>query len=394
MQIDPDTNHNKRDLTEKNGKSTGTGKAAAGLLGVPARKIRTVTGRISAAAVKISDKTKAAAAVLVLLASVAVLAYETGALRMINGSWEDVKPYSQQISVCRDAAAKSALGFIETGTEQTCRDSEERLESEMDKATAALREEYMEILDSGQGSSFHPASQAERLLFERVREKRKEVLMKDPLLLLVNKWHYLPEDYTADPVTLPNGQMIGSECYEPLMEMLEDCAEAGGNPIVCSGYRPHNKQVDLFDAQIDRWLYAGYEQEDSEDLAATAVAIPGTSEHELGLAADIYSSENMSLDESQVNTFTQQWLMENCWKYGFILRYPQDKSDITGIIFEPWHYRYVGKKHARKIQEAGICLEEYLEETDHPEETAEDSEEAESLDGEQEYDRTEPFYGY
>ena len=78
----------------------------------------------------------------------------------------------------------------------------------------------------------------------------------------------------------------------------------------------------------------------------------------------------------------------------FILRYPKDKSDITGIIFEPWHYRYVGKKHARKIQEAGICLEEYLEETDHPEETAEDSEEAESLDGEQEYDQTEPFYGY
>ena len=377
MQIDPDTNHNKRDLTEKTGKSTGTGKAAAGLLGVPARKIRTVTSRISAAAVKISDKTKAAAAVLVLLASVAVLAYETGALRMINGSGEDVRPYTQQISVCRDAAAGSALGVIETGMEQTCRDSEERLESEMDKATAALREEYMEILDSGQGSSFHPASQAERLLFERVREKRKEVLSKDPLLL-----------------TLPNGQMIGSECYEPLSEMLADCAEAGGNPIVCSGYRPHNKQVDLFDAQIDRWLYAGYEQEDSEDLAATAVAIPGTSEHELGLAADIYSSENMSLDESQVNTFTQQWLMENCWKYGFILRYPKDKSDITGIIFEPWHYRYVGKKHARKIQEAGICLEEYLEETDHPEETAEDSEEAESLDGEQEYDQTEPFYGY
>ena len=394
MQIDPDTNHNKKDLTDTAGKGTGTGKAALKLFGAPARKIRMIKSRIAAAAVNVSDQTKAAAAVLVLLASVAVLVYETGAWHMFYGSEEDPKPFTQQISVCRDEAGRIALDVIETGTEQTCTDSEERLVSEMDKATASLREEFMEILDSGQGSTFHPASQAERLLFERVREKRKEVLSKDPLLLLVNKWHYLPEDYTADPVTLPNGQMIGSQCYEPLMEMLEDCAEAGGNPIVCSGYRPHNKQVDLFDAQIDRWLYAGYEQEDSEDLASTAVAIPGTSEHELGLAADIYSSENMSLDESQVNTFTQQWLMENCWKYGFILRYPKNKSDITGIIFEPWHYRYVGKKHARKIQEAGICLEEYLEETDHPEETAKDSEEAESLDGEQEYDQTEPFYGY
>jgi hypothetical protein len=86
--------------------------------------------------------------------------------------------------------------------------------------------------------------------------------------------------------------------------------------------------------------------------------------------------------------------MENCWKYGFILRYPKDKTDITGIIFEPWHYRYVGKEHAQKIHEAGICLEEYLEQTDHPEETAEDSDETEGRDGEQEYGQTEPFYGY
>ena len=119
-------------------------------------------------------------------------------------------------------------------------------------------------------------------------------------------------------------------------------------------------------AAMSLQLLAGCGQEEAEANAATAVAIPGTSEHELGLAADIYSSENMDLDESQVNTFTQQWLMENSWRYGFVLRYPQDKSDITGIIFEPWHYRYVGKKHAKKIFDAGICLEEYLDETEHP----------------------------
>lgn len=229
----------------------------------------------------------------------------------------------------------------------------------------ALREYYRKILDSGQGDSYDPGTGARKSLWEEVREERREELKKDPLLLLVNKWHSLPDDYEAHPVTLPNWKEIDSSCYEPLMQMLEDCAAAGGTPIVCSGYRAHWYQVSLFDAQIDRWLYAGYGQEDAEELASTAVAVPGTSEHELGLAADIYSSENMDLDESQIYTFTQQWLMQNSWRYGFILRYPQDKSDITGIIFEPWHYRYVGKEHAKKIYDAGICLEEYLDETAH-----------------------------
>ena len=244
--------------------------------------------------------------------------------------------------------------------------SEESLRGVRRQMESSLREEYLEILDSGKGDSFRPKSDFQKKLWEKVREERREELQEDPFLILVNKWHYLPEDYEVEPVDLPNGQRIGSLIYDHLEEMLADCAEAGGTPIVCSGYRPHWYQVDLFSAQIDRWLYAGYGQEEAESLAATAVAVPGTSEHELGLAADIYSSENMDLDESQIYTFTQQWLMENCWRYGFVLRYPQDKSDITGIIFEPWHYRYVGLTHAKKIFDAGICLEEYLDETEHP----------------------------
>ena len=237
-----------------------------------------------------------------------------------------------------------------------------------DRVHADLIAEYRERLDRGEGASFIPDTEAKRELWESVRTLRREELQQDPYLILVNKWHTLPEGYEADPVDLPNGQQIGSDCHDQLMQMLEDCASNGGTPIVCSGYRPHWHQVNLFDAQIDRWLYAGYGQEDAEDLAATAVAIPGTSEHELGLAADIYSTENMSLDESQIYTVTQQWLMQNSWKYGFVLRYPPDKSEITGIIFEPWHYRYVGLEHAKKIYDAEICLEEYLDMTDHPEE--------------------------
>ena len=238
--------------------------------------------------------------------------------------------------------------------------------SARDAARQSLTDSYLERLDRGAGAYYLPETEKERVLWEKVREERRAALLEDPFLVLVNKWHYLPEDYEADPVDLPNGQRIDRRCYESLMQMLADCAAAGGTPIVCSGYRPHWYQENLFDAQINRWLYAGYGREDAEALAATAVAIPGTSEHELGLAADIYSSENMDLDESQIYTFTQQWLMENSWRYGFVLRYPQDKSEITGIIFEPWHYRYVGKEHAKKIYDAGICLEEYLDLADHP----------------------------
>ena len=182
-------------------------------------------------------------------------------------------------------------------------------------------------------------------------------------LILVNPWHKLPEGYTVETTTLLNGESIDSRCYSALSQMLNDCQEqSGGIPIVCSSYRPHEKQVLLYDDQVKSLMSAGKTKEEAEKEAGTVVAVPGTSEHELGLAVDICDSENQLLDESQADTNTQKWLMENCWKYGFILRYPKNKSDITGIIYEPWHYRYVGNEVAREIQESGICLEEYLAE--------------------------------
>lgn len=293
--------------------------------------------------------------------------------------------YSIYAAGAVNAAEKEASAVVAKSANGVFAQAAEMLEKKVQQKAGSLRRQYMDILDRGEGDSFIPETEVKRRFWKELRAQRKKELSEDPYLLLVNKWHHLPEDYETEPVTLPNGQMIGSECYEPLMDMLEDCREAGGVPIVCSGYRPHDKQVYLFGEQINRWIYSGYEQDDAEDLASTAVAVPGTSEHELGLAADIYSSENMSLDESQIYSFTQQWLMENCWRYGFILRYPKDKSDITGIIFEPWHYRYVGLKHARKIHKAGICLEEYLDQADHTKEeeervAEEDSDRSDSSD--------------
>lgn len=160
---------------------------------------------------------------------------------------------------------------------------------------------------------------------------------------------------------LNNGQAVDERCYPDLKNMMDDCCLAGLNPIICSSYRTWENQETLFNNQVERLVSQGYSSKDAKTEASKSVAVPGTSEHQLGLAVDIVDLSNQNLDESQMNTDVQKWLMKNSWKYGFILRYPDGKSDITKIIYEPWHYRYVGKKAAKEIYKSNLCLEEYLE---------------------------------
>ena len=179
--------------------------------------------------------------------------------------------------------------------------------------------------------------------------------------ILVNPWYLLPEEYAeVTTSSLPNGESVDTRCYSDLVKMLDDCRTAGGEPVVCSSYRPHSKQEDLYRQQVKDLMAKGMKKEEAEAEAGTTVALPGTSEHELGLAVDICDYDYQALDDAQADTATQKWLMKHSWEYGFILRYPKNKSDITGIIYEPWHYRYVGKEAAEEITRKGICLEEFL----------------------------------
>ncbi len=180
-------------------------------------------------------------------------------------------------------------------------------------------------------------------------------------LILVNPWHPIPEDYTVTLQELGNGQAVDERCYEDLEAMLTDCRTAGLQPRICSSYRTQETQQALYQNKIKRLIRQGYSQQQAETEAAKVVAFPGTSEHQLGLALDIVDQQYQILDTKQEETAVQQWLMENSWKYGFVLRYPNGKSDITGIIYEPWHYRYVGRQAAEQMQELELCLEEYLE---------------------------------
>lgn len=180
-------------------------------------------------------------------------------------------------------------------------------------------------------------------------------------LVLVNEEHPLDAAYVPGQLTdISDKCQVDSRIAADLQQMLKDGAAQGLKMYVTSAYRSYDRQVETFNASMKNRLDQGMAPLDAYRETSIQVALPGTSEHATGLAVDIISSQYGELDARQGDTAEQKWLMEHCSEYGFILRYPSDKSDITGIIYEPWHYRYVGKEAAEEITERGITLEEYL----------------------------------
>jgi len=200
----------------------------------------------------------------------------------------------------------------------------------------------------------------------KIKSRRVEASDLDEIIL-VNPWNPVPEDYEPVLEDLgweywdPDPHYMDVSCAEKLRKMMDDCHEAGNYPYICSAYRTQQQQENLFNNKIIRVMYTGVSLEEAPAIAARSVAVPGTSEHQLGLAVDIIDRYYTNLDAGQENTSTQKWLMENSWKYGFILRYPNGTTDITGIIYEPWHYRYVGEEVAEEIYRLDITLEEYIQ---------------------------------
>ena len=164
-------------------------------------------------------------------------------------------------------------------------------------------------------------------------------------VILVNRWNPVPEDYQVDLVEF-NGWKVDAGCYDALTKMLSDCPHSY---TITSAYRSRDAQQAVWDNRIARHKAEGYSSSGALAQTAAYVARPGTSEHQLGLAVDISGAS------------AQKWLEEHCWEYGFILRYPDGKSDITGIAYEKWHFRYVGTELAMELKDSGLCLEEYLD---------------------------------
>lgn len=181
-------------------------------------------------------------------------------------------------------------------------------------------------------------------------------------LMLVNQSHPMEDGYVPELANIDDSHQVDARVLEPLQNMLKAASDEGYSLYVCSAYRSVDRQKELFNESMIDYANQGMTYYEAAIETAKSIAWPGESEHATGLAMDIVSSDYAGLDEKQGETDDQKWLMEHCYEYGFILRYPKDKSEDTGIIYEPWHYRYVGVEAALAIRDQGVTLEEYLNE--------------------------------
>ncbi len=192
-------------------------------------------------------------------------------------------------------------------------------------------------------------------------EESGEVSAEDWNLLLVNNRHPISEDYDFTLGTIKGSLQCDERIIPFFLGMLHAATKEGIALEVCSPYRTLDKQESLFEKKIMRYTKRGMSYMDAYKLTARVVNVPGTSEHQVGLALDIYTDSYKSLDEGFGETAAGIWLRENCAEYGFVLRYPKGKEYITGIEYEPWHFRYVGRTAAREIMAQELTLEEFVE---------------------------------
>lgn len=178
-------------------------------------------------------------------------------------------------------------------------------------------------------------------------------------IVLVNKQHPIPDNYSFELGTISGSMRCDERIITPLLDMLKGARADGVNLIVCSPYRDMDRQTMLFSNKVGRYMDGGLSYMDAYNLASQAVTVPGSSEHQIGLAVDIITDGYSSLDEGFGDTAAGKWLAANSSKYGFILRYPDGKENITSIEYEPWHFRYVGVDAATVITENDLCLEEF-----------------------------------
>ena len=180
-------------------------------------------------------------------------------------------------------------------------------------------------------------------------------------LLLINKQHTIPEDYEFTLGTIKGSMRCDERILEPLTQMFAAAKADGVNLVVRSPYRDMGRQEYLFERKIKAFQTAGMSYMDAYKEASLMVTVPGASEHQVGLALDITSDTYPMLETGFADTEGGKWLAEHSWEYGFILRYPLGKEEVTGIQFEPWHFRYVGVDAAEVITKQNITLEEFVE---------------------------------
>lgn len=188
-------------------------------------------------------------------------------------------------------------------------------------------------------------------------EKKPKKEIDDWRLTLANFENLLPEDFEVELADIDDTRQFDARAIEYLNKMINDMRKSGiSNVWIQSAYRSVARQKELFDNSVNKYLKEGKTQEEAEKLTEEYINKPGSSDHNLGLAVDF---NNVNNNFENLKAF--KWLQENAENYGFILRYPKDKEEITQISYESWHWRFVGEEHAKKMNKLHMCLEEYVE---------------------------------
>lgn len=286
-------------------------------------------------------------------------------------AWEEPVYEGRRKNVCRKKRRKTQykilrgilIYFIIAGIAATCfmifsifAGGKEKVHAE-DRADAYISEETDGFLhESG------PTGAVQEIT-PQIRQECQELFAEsEPLLVLVNKEHELPASYEAGLRSICEGRLQAADIlYEDLCAMLKDGGQAGFQYWIASAHRGRSYQQGLVDEDVRKYMAKGYSREAALEKTYQYTMPAGKSEHETGLALDILCSTNTLMDESQKDEPGNRWLAEHCHEYGFILRYPEDKESITGIGYEPWHFRYVGKGAAAYLKEKGWTLEEFYE---------------------------------
>lgn len=259
----------------------------------------------------------------------------------------------------RVAVDKSELLNAEEALKDMSQENVSLEDDELDKIAETSKraaEDFNKRKASGSGDSSHNIT-----IVDRDGRSYTPSFDEDWALILINKDHPIPDDYTFELATITGSVKVDVRAAESLVEMIKQARSEGIGLYVASPYRDLERQTYVFNRKKQYYLDMGYDEKQAYDLAAETVAPPGTSEHQVGMAVDLIASGYKDLDEGFAYTEGGRWLAKHGPEYGWLLRYPKGKEDITGIEFEPWHYRYVGVDAAKEITRLGITLEEYDE---------------------------------
>lgn len=246
-----------------------------------------------------------------------------------------------------------------------------------DSEKAADKESITDYLDNlkknGLNDNEEDKDNSEDVIEEAVEELEEEVKeeekpAKDSIridpddwrLMLVNKQNPVPEGFDVKLSNINGSQYADSRIIGDIYKMIDAASDDGVDLMICSAYRSYDRQRTLFNNKINKLMASGMTYLESYKVGSMNVTVPGTSEHHIGLALDILTGSYTEMDDGFGETKAGKWLAKNAPDYGFILRYPKGKENITGIVYEPWHFRYVGTEYAKDITEKGVCLEEYL----------------------------------